>query len=75
MQFCQFFKSTFATSFDFYEHKSTNLPYHEQIDKLNLIKTTIYLSEVRLERNILFERFRLLGLNRILENDEVGWKS
>ena len=43
MQFYKFSKSRFATSFDFLEQKKTNLPYHEQIDKLNLIKTTIYI--------------------------------
>ena len=43
MQICKFSKSIIATSYDFLEHKSTSLPYHEQIDKLNLIKTTIYI--------------------------------
>ena len=42
MQFCKFFKSRFAISFDFLEHKTVNLPYHEHIDKLSLIKTIIY---------------------------------
>ena len=43
MQFFKFPKCRFATSFDFLEHKATNLPYHKQIDKLNLIKTIIYI--------------------------------
>ena len=58
MQFCKFSKSRFAASFDFLEHKTT-------------IELTIPRT-VRLKKSILFERFGLLGLNRILNVDEIG---
>ena len=58
MQFCKFSKSRFDTSFDFLDYKMT-------------IELTIPRT-VRLKKSILFERFGLLGLNRILKVDEVG---